>query len=269
MRDDGPVQNTGEEFDDEAVARAYLHRPPYPDALYAWLAGLAPRRRHALDLGCGPGKLARRLADAFDAVTAVDPAAPMIALARELDGGAHRNIRWTCAAAEAADLGAPFDLAVGGASLHWMAHEVLFPRLCAAAAPDARIAAVEGDGPSAAAWLPAHQALMRRWVERLGFTYNGAAFRARMSAHERWIDIEAREAFTATHRMRVADLIECEHSRATLTRAKLGPHAAAFDDDMRHALEPYADGDGTVGFEVTTRLVWGRPRPTPRPMPPA
>lgn len=260
----GPVQNTGQEFDDEDVARAYVHRPPYPPALFDRLAALAPGAEAALDLGCGPGKLAIGLARRFRQVTAIDPSAPMIRLARELAGADAAAIRWICAPAEKAELGPPFDLAVGGASLHWMDHARLFPRLCEASAPNGLVAAVEGDGPSGAPWLSDYRSLTREWVERLGFQFNHPEFVARMSAHRVWIEVEGREAFTATHRMPVADFIEGEHSRATWSRAKMGAEAArAFDDDLRGMLEPHAT-DGAIAFEVTTRLLWGRPRPTPR-----
>ena len=265
MPRDAPVQNTGLEFDDADVAGAYLKRPPYPAALLDRLAELAPGRRHALDLGCGPGKLARPLADRFAAVTAIDPSAPMIAQGQALDAGRHPNIRWLCAPAETADFGPSADLAVAGASLHWMTHGVLFPRLAQALGSEGVIAAVDGDGPSAAPWLAAHRAFTVGWVERLGFAFDHPDFRARMVAHEAWIDIEGRETFTAAHRMPIADFVEMEHSRATWSRAKLGDaNVAAFDAELAALLRPYADGD-EITFEVTSRLMWGRPRLTPRP----
>ncbi|HWA62476.1 MAG TPA: hypothetical protein VG939_13930 [Caulobacteraceae bacterium] len=52
----------GAAFDDPDVARAYANRAPYPAALIDRLAALAPARRRALDLGCGPGKLTLPLA---------------------------------------------------------------------------------------------------------------------------------------------------------------------------------------------------------------
>jgi trans-aconitate methyltransferase len=49
-------------FHDEAVARVYRLRPPYPDDLFSTLTGLiVDQPRTVLDLGCGPGDLARRL----------------------------------------------------------------------------------------------------------------------------------------------------------------------------------------------------------------
>jgi len=264
MTIDAPVQNTGLEFDDADVARAYLKRPPYPNALLDRLAELPPQRGHALDLGCGPGKLARPLADRFAAVTAIDPSAPMIAVGQAVDAGRHRNIRWACAPAETADFGPTADLAVAGASLHWMTHGVLFPRLAETLGPAGVIAAVDGDGPTSAPWLATHRAFTAAWVERLGFVFDNPDFRARMIAHEAWMDIEGRETFTAVHRMPIADVVEMEHSRATWSRAGMGAaNVAAFDAELTDLLRPYAE-DGAVTFEVATRLVWGRPRQTPR-----
>ena len=58
--------NTGAEFLDEDVARAYAHRTDYPPALHARLLELTPGRGRLLDLGCGPGKLGRGLAAQFE-----------------------------------------------------------------------------------------------------------------------------------------------------------------------------------------------------------
>ena len=110
----------------------------------------------------------------------------------------------------------------------------------------------------------AYRGFVSGWVERLGFVFNHPEFRARMTAHEAWIDFDGREVFRASHRMQIADLVEAEHSRATWARAKLGPATTqAFDDELHRLLEPYADG-GFITFEVATRLAWGRPRRAPR-----
>ena len=120
----------GQAFDNLDVARAYANRAPYPPDLLRRLGELALNRNRALDLGCGPGKLARPLADIFARVEAVDPAAPMIAVGRELDAGDHTNIAWMVSTAESAPLYGPYELVVAGVSIHWMDHEVLFTRLC-------------------------------------------------------------------------------------------------------------------------------------------
>jgi SAM-dependent methyltransferase len=82
-------------FDDPDVAKAYVHRAPYPPALFVRLQELAPRAGRLLDLGCGPGKLTLPLAASFRHVDAVDPAEPMIAAAKA--SNAAPNIRWIVA----------------------------------------------------------------------------------------------------------------------------------------------------------------------------
>ena len=269
MTDAASPARRGSEFADEDVVRAYGRRAPYPSALIERLVALAPRRGRALDLGCGPGKLAIPLAETFGEVVAVDPSAPMIAAARAADTGRHRNIRWMQAFAEDADIGDGFELAVAGAAIHWMDHAVLFPRLVAALAPSAPIAIVDGDGPAEAPWFDAYEAVVVDWVERLGGRYNSPEFVAAARAHEAWIDIRGREEFLTPCEMRLDDLIEGEHSRATWSRSRMGAErAAAFDADLRAALQPHAR-DGIVGFRSRTRLLWGRPRTTVRPSPSA
>lgn len=247
----------GQAFDDLDVARAYANRAPYPAELFNRLCELAPRQGLALDLGCGPGKLARPLADQFGQVHAVDPAAPMIAVGLELDAGAHRNIAWFVSTAEAAPLSGPYDLVVAGASIHWMDHEVLFPRLSTHMAADGLVVIIGGDEADDPPWAREWPALMSTWIGRMGGTYDRQTFAAEASAHEAWMDIASSvsqplEAF-----------IDGEHSRGTWTRQKMGPdRAAAFDADFRALLTSHTS-EGVLTYDVRTRLTYGRPRSTP------
>lgn len=258
------AQVTGGEFADEDVVRSYRHRPPYPDALYARLTELASGRRRLLDLGCGPGKLARGLAARFDRVDAVDPSATMLAAGRAVDQDAHPNISWIEAGAETAPLDGPYDLAVAGASIHWMRHSEVMPRLARALRSGAPLALVDGDGPSEADWREAFQAVVVRWVEKAGRTWDDTGHTALVSAHLAWFDIHGEETFTHTVRQPLDDFIGAQHSRATWARSRMGDDADAFDDELRAALEPFA-ADGALSFSVVVRLVWGAPRLTPRP----
>jgi ubiquinone/menaquinone biosynthesis C-methylase UbiE len=247
------------EFADPDVVGAYVHRPAYPDALIARLLELMPQRGRVLDLGCGPGKLARALAPHVDEVIAVDPSPAMLRLARELDAGENRHIAWTCARAEELEVDGPIHLAVAGAAIHWIDPAQLFPKLARWLAPGAPVAIVEGDQVGAAPWLDAWQAVIVAWVERLGRQWNDPAHRAMVTAHEPWIDIQDRERFVREVRQSVEDLIACQHSRATWARRGLGPLAEAFDADLRAVLAPWAQ-DGVVSYRMETQLVWGSPR---------
>ena len=255
----GKHLNTGTEFEDIDVARAYRARSAYPPELYARLCDLAPGRTRAVDLGSGPGKLALGLAGAFGEVFAVDPSAAMLATGRELDQGRHRNVRWVQATAEALPIPTPCDLIVAGASIHWMDHAIVFPKLAAALGRDGVFAIVDGDGPHEAPWKAGYLALLARWVGRMGGVFGDPAFRARMTAHEAWIGIIGRETFAATVQQDVEAFIESEHSRATWARAKMGAELAdRFDADLRDLLTPHAR-HGQIEFQTLSTIVWGHP----------
>ena len=91
------------------------HRPRYPDALFGWLASIAPARHRAWDCGTGNGQAAAALARRFDFVVATDPSAAQIAhAARE------PRLRYVVATAECVPLAAgSMSLATVAQALHW------------------------------------------------------------------------------------------------------------------------------------------------------
>jgi SAM-dependent methyltransferase len=99
-----------------AQAASYeRHRPGYPAALFAYLAGLAPARCRALDVATGNGQAAVGLAEFFDAVLATEPSGAQLALAR-----AHPRVSYRQEPAER--IGAPdgaFDLLAAAQAAHW------------------------------------------------------------------------------------------------------------------------------------------------------
>lgn len=249
----------GAAFDDADVAAAYIHRPDYPVELYEKVLALQTGRGRALDLGCGPGKIAIRLAEDFAAVDAIDPSAPVLAAARRL--GAHRqNIDWRLGVAESAPLTGPYDLVTAGASLHWMDHGIVFPRLFDAMAPGGMIAVMGGDEAPLDAWGGLWREFVDTWLRKVGQIPDWSG-RARVAAqHEAWMDIEGRVTVSHKVKQTPADFAAAQHARATWTRAKMGKTLAAeFDEDLCKRLRPHEKG-GYVTFEVTCHLTWGRPR---------
>lgn len=105
-----------------ATASHYLAgRPPYPDRLIARVAALTGLERagRVLDLGCGPGPLARAFASLAAEVVAVDPEPEMLRAARQAAGSL--PIRFVQGSSY--DLGPGFGRfhpAVMGRSFHWM-----------------------------------------------------------------------------------------------------------------------------------------------------
>ena len=98
------------------VAAGYAaSRPRYPDALFEWLASLAPRHELAWDAGTGSGQAATGLAGRFGRVIATDASAEQIAAAMP-----HERIEYRVAPAERSGLGtASADLATAAQALHW------------------------------------------------------------------------------------------------------------------------------------------------------
>ncbi len=90
-------------------------RPSYPQALFAWLAEIAPRRWLAWDCATGSGQAALGLAEHFDRVLASDASAAQLAGAAR-----HPRVHYLRARAESSGLaGARFDLISVAQALHW------------------------------------------------------------------------------------------------------------------------------------------------------
>lgn len=64
----------------ESGGKAYAaFRPDYPDALVAFLVGIAPNNNLVVDVGCGTGQLTVRLAEHFRKVIGIDSSAEQLA----------------------------------------------------------------------------------------------------------------------------------------------------------------------------------------------
>jgi SAM-dependent methyltransferase len=105
------------------VASAYADaRPEYPDALFAWIAEMAPSPAAAWEAGCGSGQASRGLAAHFDRVFATDPAAAQIAHATGPD-----NVTFAIEGAERCSLGdASVDAVCVAQALHWFDRDAFF-----------------------------------------------------------------------------------------------------------------------------------------------
>ena len=127
----------------EAQQGAYMpEREQRFDVIIAAVQALCGDAPHVVDLGAGPGSLARRLLDRLPGsrVTAVDVDPVLLAIGRNALGDAGGRLRWLDAdlrSAWAADI-EPIDAAVSTTALHWLqAHALsdLYRNLAAVLAP--------------------------------------------------------------------------------------------------------------------------------------
>jgi SAM-dependent methyltransferase len=269
-RDQTTRDAVGAIFGEADVVRCYAARPAYAPALYDALLTRVPGRRRALDLGCGPGKIAIVLADHFAEVVALDPSAGMIAAGKTADAGRHDNITWVPGTAEAYESDAGFDLVTAGTSIHWPDHAILFPKL---ARWTRLLAIISGDAPKIPpcgedAWLD----FLKRWLAVMAQrtpdvrrAYDPAGLAAEGRRHEAWMAIAGRERFAHTARQSVEDFVASQHSRATWSRAAMGEDlAGAFDQELDALMRPFATG-GLLALELESALTWGTPLAAARP----
>lgn len=258
------VERVGASFEDPAVVENYLYRPSYPVGVYEKLLSIAPGRNCLLDLGCGPGKISRQLSEHFHEVVAVDPSRSMIDLARRLERGNASNIRWVVGLAEDYD-GAGHhspDLIVAAASIHWMDHNRLFPRLKSLASDAHQVAIVSGDTPFQPPWAEDWKSFLAKWVPiATGGKFDHDGKQEKRSEYKSFLDVDGTEFFLSKPMTQnVDDFIRCQHSRDTFAPSHLGETLPRFDIELRELLTPYAE-DQSLRFSVGSEVVWGTIKP--------
>ncbi|MBA2625059.1 MAG: class I SAM-dependent methyltransferase [Acidimicrobiia bacterium] len=258
----------GWEWDETLFRGAAAHyaqgRIPYPPRLHDAFAAHAdlsgsPR---LLDVGCGPGTVALRLADLFTEVVGVDPDADMLAEAARLaEAQGVTNGRWVQRRAEdlPADLGS-FRYATFAQSFHWMEREVVAATVFDVLEPGGAFVHVNtqvedvADRPSA---LP-HPPPPVREIERLRESYLGPVRRAGqgvLASGTPGAEPAVLEAagFEAPRVVRIAGLGAIDRSAGDVVDHVLsqsgsaphlfGPRLAHFEADLRAVLaEAAPDG---------------------------
>ena len=256
----------GAGFADARVADSYRYRPPYPEQVVELLAGLAGKAPGAvLDVGCGPGDLARRLVDRVDRVDAVDASAAMLAVGRRLPGGDHPGVRWQHASAETALLNPPYALVTAGESLHWMDWPVVLPRFARVLAPGGVLAVVERDWDGPPRLTARLRPLFARYSSVRDFRPMDVV--AEVERRGLFTPLGERRCGPEPWRPTVEEYLEARHSQRGFSRAHLDSgSAAAFDRAIRDVLDDLV-GAGEIGrvqdrldLAVQARVVWGVPR---------
>ncbi len=125
------------------AGRYAAFRPHYPPALVDVLAERSTARDTALDIGCGTGQLTAALADRFDHVIGIEPAAALIAKATP-----HPRVEYRVAPAEETGLPDAFvDLIVAAQAAHWFDWPRFIAEAGRVARPGALVALVSYGNP--------------------------------------------------------------------------------------------------------------------------
>lgn len=253
--------DNGSVFAEPSVAAAYRHRPPYPPAAIAALAGLLARHTpaHVLDAGCGTGHVARPLAPLVERVDAVDIAPTMLAAGQQAQGGDHPQIRWACSPLETFVADPPYALIVAGASLHWMEWEVVLPRFASWLAPGGVLALID-ERTESTPWGDEIRPAVTRFSTNRDFQpYTTRTIADELARRGLFRELGEMPIAPVPFAQPVADYIAAFHARNGLARERMGASAAAFDAALAAILAPYCP-DGVVRLQVGAGLIWGEPR---------
>jgi len=247
-----------ERFSDPSIIAAYRYRPPYPDALIDRVVSLiTDEPRAVLDVGCGPGNIARLLLLHVARVDAIDISPGMIALGKTFPGGDDPRLQWFVGKAEDAPLHPPYALVTAGASLHWMDWEVALPRFHDALTPNGQLAIVGVDEANDEPWTPAIRAIFPRYSTNPDFQPLDL-----IGELERRGLFEKRGEYTTEPlplARSVSDFIEWFHSMSSFSRDLMTPESVtAFDAELRDTVAPYVR-DGLLDTHIVGRVTWGRP----------
>jgi SAM-dependent methyltransferase len=247
----------GAQFFDPSVASAYRFRPPYPEEVYTILAGLiVDGPRVVLELGCGVGEIARRLAAQTDRVDAVEPSHAMLALARTLPGGERSNLQWYCCTAEEFAYVPGYGLVIAAESLHWMDWYRVLPAIRAVLAARGSLVVLDRRLDTVPWWRALRPLIPQYSTNRDFQPYDLLDELARRQLFHP----EGRATTTPVlFSQSVEDYIESWHSRNGFSRERMSTsRALEFDARVREIVRPYVRA-GLLHYEVQVELAWGVP----------
>ncbi|MYA70779.1 class I SAM-dependent methyltransferase [Candidatus Poribacteria bacterium] len=246
-------------FKNRSLAELYKFRPPYPDETYEILLNLlGESRRKVLDVGCGPGKIARALVNHVDGVDAVDFSMEMIQVGKSLVNGNHPNLRWINGPVEKVQLYPPYDMVTAGASIHWMEWCVVFPRFKEVLTTDGYLVIIDGDCPVESPWHDAELSLIHK--------YSTNRHHERIDLIQELVNrghlqlIGDRRTTPVSFSQPLTDYVQSFHSRESMSKEHMGAeNVKAFDTELSHVLSDFVDDEGFLTFQLEARVTWGRP----------
>jgi ubiquinone/menaquinone biosynthesis C-methylase UbiE len=249
----------GAQFKDLSIVEAYHHRPPYPAETFTILAELINSEpRHVLDIGCGPGSIARYLVEHVERLDAVDFSQYMIKQGKQLPNGDNPRLHWLQGPVEDVTLNPPYALITAGESLHWMDWNVVLPRFHDLLQPGGYLAIVERR-TFPLAWYSALAEIIPQYSTNkdfLGF-FNMIET---LEQHGLFQKVGEKETSPIPFEQSIDDYIESFHSRNGFSRERMDPSMAdAFDREAKEILLK-SHPDGVISLQAFANIVWGIPQ---------
>lgn len=246
-------------FKNRSLAEAYQLRPPYPDETYKILLSLlGGSRRKVLDVGCGPGKIARALVDHVDSVDAVDFSPEMIRVGKSLINGNHPNLRWINGPIETVQLYPPYQMITAGASIHWMEWNVVFPRFREILTTDGYLIIIDGDRPLGAPWHDAELSLIHKYSTNSD--YEAIDLIQELVNRGHLYLIGDKRTTPVSFSQSLMDYVQSFHSRESMSKEHMGSeNVRVFDAELSDILSDFVDDEGFLSFQLETRVSWGKP----------
>jgi SAM-dependent methyltransferase len=257
-------------------------RLPYAPGLADRLAGALSLDGHGrlVDVGCGPGVLALRLAHLFEEVVGVDPDGGMLAEAeRRAAAAGIGHARWVRARAEELPAGlGSFRVATFGQSFHWMDRDRVAATVLDMLEPGGAFVhvsdvkeppAAPGDGlPYPSPPYEAIGELVRRYlgsVPRAGqglLRYGTPDGEAVVLRGAGFIDFERLRVPAGDPLVRTTDdLVAWAYSRSGSAPHLFGDRGEAFEGDLRRLLHDASPADRFAEQPPETEVfVWRKPR---------
>jgi len=246
------------QFDDEEVAAAYRHRPPYPPETFAIVEPLlGPPPRRVLELGAGTGDFTVGLAPRVDHLIALEPSPAMLARARLRDRAWGAHVEWLAISAENYAFDQQYSAVVAAEAFHWLDWHRVIPPIAESLVANGQLILVERGVAESLPWEPDLRLLIREYSTNRDYVpYDTAT------------ELEARGLITiggrartgaVVHRQSLDGYVESFHSRNGFSRARLEVgRAREFDDKLTTVLRRHCRDD-IVQLPIEARIVWSRP----------
>lgn len=244
-------------FQDQSVVDRYHLRPTYPPETFEFLSTLIEDGpRAVLDVGCGPGNVARGLAAYVERIDAVDISRPMLERARALPGGDSPKIHWQLGRAEDASIQPPYALVTAGESLHWMDWGIVLPRF-ARILTSRGVLAIVSTREQAVPWHEGYLQIVKRFSNNPN--YKPVDLIAVFKQYQLFEKFGEHTTAPIPLKQTIDDYIAAQHARSALSLDTMSAEQAVqFAAQMRELLLPFSQEE-MLTIDIVGHIVWGKP----------